>query len=70
MRHLEWVETLDRQRSHWVAKGPMNITVAWDAELINERENELIAWRSLPGSDIETAVNPWVKIAGRRSPCR
>jgi uncharacterized membrane protein len=29
--------------------------VEWDAEVINEVENEVIAWRSLPGSDIISA---------------
>jgi len=29
--------------------------VEWDAEIHNDRENELIAWRSLPNSEIETA---------------
>jgi uncharacterized membrane protein len=55
MRHLKRVDALDRQRSHWVAHGPLGIAVEWDAEIFNERENELIAWRSLPGGDIETA---------------
>jgi uncharacterized membrane protein len=55
MRHLQRVEALDRQRSHWVALGPLGVAVEWDAEIFNERENEMIAWRSLPGGDIETA---------------
>lgn len=55
MRHLKRVDALDRQRSHWVAQGPLGATVEWDAEIINERENELIAWRSLDGGDIQTA---------------
>lgn len=55
MRHLETVEEVDRQRSRWSAKGPLGKIVAWEAEIINERESELIAWRSLPGGDIETA---------------
>ena len=31
------------------------MSVEWDAEIFNERDKELIAWRSLPGGDIETA---------------
>ncbi len=46
---LESVTPLDERRSHWVVKGPGNTTVEWDAEISNEKENELIAWRSLPG---------------------
>ncbi len=52
MEHLEIVRTLDDRRSHWVAKAPLGTTVEWDAEIIEERANELIAWRSLPGADI------------------
>ena len=35
-------------RSHWVARGPGGVEVEWDAEVVNEVENELIGWRSLP----------------------
>ena len=55
MSHIERVQPLDSQRSHWVAKGPLGAPVEWDAEIINERENELIAWRSIPGGTIDTA---------------
>ncbi len=55
MRHLESVEVEDDRRSHWVARGPAGSTVEWDAEIINERPNELIAWKSVDGSDVDTA---------------
>jgi uncharacterized membrane protein len=41
--------------SHWVASGPGGMRVEWDAEIINEIQNKLIAWRSLPGGDVVTA---------------
>jgi uncharacterized membrane protein len=55
MRHLKYVEANDDQRSHWKAEGAFGTDVEWDAEIINDRQNELIAWRSLPGGDVETA---------------
>lgn len=55
MSHLRRVEALDRQRSHWVADGALGRTVEWDAEITGDRENEMIAWQSLPGSTIDTA---------------
>ena len=55
MDNLESVTVLDEHRSHWVAKGPMGTRVEWDAEVHNEIENELIAWRSLPGADVDQA---------------
>jgi len=54
MRHLETVR-VDGDRSHWVAHGPLGHRVEWDAEIINDRPNELIAWRSLEGSEVGTA---------------
>lgn len=55
MEHLESVRECDSIHSHWVAKGPVGTHVEWDAEIFNERPNEMIAWRSLPGSDVDTA---------------
>jgi uncharacterized membrane protein len=54
MAHLVSVTTAGN-RSHWVAKGPLGKHVAWDAEIINEDPNRLIAWRSLHGSEVATA---------------
>jgi uncharacterized membrane protein len=55
MDHLESVTVLSPEQSHWVAKGPVGTRVEWDAEVYNEIEDELIAWRSLPGSDVSHA---------------
>jgi uncharacterized membrane protein len=49
------VTDLGDGRSHWVAKGPAGVNVEWDAEIINEVENKVIGWRSIPGSDVVTA---------------
>nr|HET6904762.1 SRPBCC family protein [Ktedonobacteraceae bacterium] len=55
MDHLESVTVTDNTHSHWVATAPANTVVEWDAEIINEHENELIAWRSLEDADINNA---------------
>jgi uncharacterized membrane protein len=55
MDHLESVRVTGDNRSHWVAKAPAGRSVEWDAEIYNEKENELIAWRSLEGSDVNSA---------------
>jgi uncharacterized membrane protein len=55
MKHLESVRVFDPVRSHWVARAPGGKTVEWDAEIINEHENEMIAWRSLEGADVDNA---------------
>lgn len=54
MHYLQSVTTTDNGRSHWVVKGPAGMSVSWDAELIDDRPGELIRWRSLPGSQVDT----------------
>ena len=53
MRHLETVTMTGVRSSHWVAKGPAGSKVEWDAETTEERENERLAWRSLPDADVQ-----------------
>jgi uncharacterized membrane protein len=55
MHNLEAVECHDSRRSHWTAKGPAGIKADWEAEIINEIPNELIAWRSVDGSKVDNA---------------
>jgi uncharacterized membrane protein len=55
MRYLQSVQDLPGGRSHWVAKGPMDVPVEWDAEVITDRPDELIGWRSVGDSLIDTA---------------
>jgi uncharacterized membrane protein len=55
MSHLDRVTEGADGRSHWVTSGPAGLAVEWDAEIINEVENRVLAWRSLPGSDVVTA---------------
>ncbi len=62
MDHLESVECMGENRSHWRAHSGEKL-IEWDAELINERRNEMIAWRSLEGSDVHHAGSIWFKPA-------
>jgi uncharacterized membrane protein len=55
MEHLISVQITGPRRSHWVAKGPGGTQVEWEAELIEEHPNELLAWRSLEGADVDHA---------------
>jgi uncharacterized membrane protein len=38
-----------------VAKGPAGSRVEWDAEMSEDIPNQLIAWRSLAGADVDSA---------------
>jgi uncharacterized membrane protein len=55
MSHLKSVQVIDERRSHWVAKAPIIAggSVEWDAEIIEDRPNERIAWQSLADADVE-----------------
>ena len=59
MRHVESVSVQDHVHSHWVVKTLGDKTVEWDAELIEEKPNEMISWRSLPGSEVDNAGSVW-----------
>ncbi|MDF2457598.1 MAG: cyclase/dehydrase [Nitrospira sp.] len=53
MQHLESVTVQDNKRSHWVVKGPGGKRFEWDAEVVNEKVDQLIAWQSCEGSDVD-----------------
>jgi uncharacterized membrane protein len=55
MKHVRSVKTLDDRHSHWVIEGPAGQKIEWDAEIINEMPNELLAWRSLSGASFNNA---------------
>ncbi|MDH2428450.1 SRPBCC family protein [Sphaerisporangium sp. TRM90804] len=54
MVHLDSVRSLGQGRSRWKAKGPV-VDLEWEAEIIDERVGDLIAWRSVPGTGVSTA---------------
>ncbi|NPV08646.1 MAG: DUF2892 domain-containing protein [Anaerolineae bacterium] len=57
MGHVVSVTPMGERRSRWVvrAPGPVRATVEWEGEIVEERENELITWRSYPGSQVDVA---------------
>ncbi len=55
MRHLESVETLPNGRSRWRAKAPAGMKGEWEAELVEDRPSEWIAWRSVAGSGLQNS---------------
>ena len=55
MKHLKSVTVLSDKRSHWVASAPMGASVEWDADIIEDRENEFISWASVEGADVDNS---------------
>jgi len=67
MEHLQSVEIIDKTHSRWVAKGPAGRKIEWNAEIINEVPNELIAWKSMPGASVPHAGSVLFKKMGKNS---
>jgi len=63
MEHLQSVNIIDDKRSHWMTKAPAGRRVEWDAEIVSEAPNEMIGWRSVPGSEIDSAGSVHFKSA-------
>jgi uncharacterized membrane protein len=55
MKHVRSVKVIDDKRSHWIVDGPAGRSVEWDAEIINDEPNALIAWRSLADASVDNA---------------
>lgn len=63
MKHLQSVKvdqekrdtSGNARRSHWIANAPLGNSVEWDAEILEDRENEFISWTSVEGADIENS---------------
>ena len=55
MWHLQSVEWTGEGRTRWTAKAPLGTSVSWDAELTEDVRGEVIAWRSLPGADVDNS---------------
>lgn len=55
MSHVREVEDLGEGRSHWSVRGPGGVPIEWNAALTQQTPNEVIAWRSEPGSMLENA---------------
>lgn len=54
MSHLESVQVITDRLSHWMVRTRAGVPIVeWDAEIINDVENERIGWRSLNGSDVD-----------------
>ena len=55
MKNIDSVTQIDERRSHWVGKSPLGLRLEWDAEILEEREGQLLSWCSLPGSEVQNA---------------
>lgn len=54
MKDVEAVEEDAGGLTHWTVRAPAGRTVELETEIVEDRPDELIAWRSTPASDIDT----------------
>jgi uncharacterized membrane protein len=53
MIHVDEVQVTGDRRTHWKSElHPLHRTVEWDAEIVEDRPNELISWRSVGSTDV------------------
>ncbi len=55
MKHLKSVRVYNEKRSHWIANAPLGNSVEWDADILEDRENEFISWASVEGADVDNS---------------
>lgn len=55
MSNVREVQLKGENQSHWVVTGPAGVPVEWDAEIIERIPNQVIAWKTVPGSTVEHA---------------
>ncbi|MBD2210696.1 SRPBCC family protein [Nostoc linckia FACHB-104] len=55
MKHLKSVKVYDDKRSHWIANAPLGNSVEWDANILEDRENQFISWASVEGADVDNS---------------
>ena len=53
LSQIERVEILSPTRSRWTLNAP--VSISWEAELINDKLNQLIAWRTVGNQSVEHA---------------
>src|SRR5690349_20745856 len=53
MTHVKSVQDLGNNRSHWVVDVLKGQQLEWDAQIIEDRPNEMIAWETLPEAQLQ-----------------
>src|SRR3954465_3871126 len=53
MENIESVRVISTNRMQWVSKRKMGKRYEWESQITELRDNELIAWQTVPGSGID-----------------
>ncbi|HEX2979013.1 MAG TPA: SRPBCC family protein [Anaerolineaceae bacterium] len=52
MEHVKEIHKTGEGHSHWIVQGPANVPVEFDAVTTRDEPNDIIAWETVPGSEI------------------
>ncbi|WNZ45975.1 SRPBCC family protein [Leptolyngbya boryana CZ1] len=55
MKHVKSVTVTNGTRSHWIANAPLGQSVEWDADIIKDEPNHLIAWASAENAEVNNS---------------
>lgn len=50
MEHIESIQVVGPEMTHWKMKGPLGVPVEWDAKTTYIEENKKISWQSTGGN--------------------
>jgi uncharacterized membrane protein len=53
MSNVRQVRDLGSGRSQWTVAGPAGVPVEWEAEITQLVPNQMIAWKTVPGSSVD-----------------
>ena len=71
MSHFAEVSPAGDDRMHWIVRGPLGRTFAWDTRVVEDRPGELLRWESIEGADLpnegEVRFRRAQAVAGPRS---
>jgi len=55
MSHIREITPLEGGRYRWTVDGPAGVPVSWESEITADVPNELLAWRTVPGSPVQSS---------------
>lgn len=55
MSHIREITPIEGGRYRWTVDGPAGVPVSWESEITADVPNELLAWRTVPGSPVQSS---------------
>lgn len=55
IKHLKEIKVYDEKKTHWIVEGLLDRTLEWDTVIVEDKENEVIAWASVQSAEIQNS---------------